>query len=245
MRMSSNWSRLPKEIGWPGVVCVSVPVVCGVRTPKASSPLPIEKPFWRTTRPGSVRGVGRGERAAHAEAREGQRRAADAQQLLARGARRVVGDDDALAGQVGDVGDVGLERRDLQLELARHVDAEVAAEQAEGVDLDVEDAEHADQVDRRAGLRLLRGRRGGRRARAALQRALGAEVQRRVLDADGDRQDEHAVLEAHVGEADARALQRQRAERQRPGRRRRARRERVEPEGLHDALEVLASPPAS
>ena len=222
MRMSSNSRTLPSLI-FPSLAVEVAAVPFGAGTPPIrSSATPSEKPLPRTTRPGMIPGavdVGSTLRPAFgsnglmiprdAELREDDRRAVDTDELLARGAGRVVLDLDALGVDRDDVGHVRLEPGDAQAELARDVDAEVAAEQAEHVDGDVEGAEDAGQVDRHA-------------ARLPPAAALpSASVAR--SSADRDREDDHAVLEAEVGEADGRALQAQRAEvddaRRRPRRR--------------------------
>ncbi len=169
------------------------------------------------------------------ERRHRDRRAVDADDLLGDRGLRVVLDLDALGLELHDAGDLRLERRDAQAELAGGVDPEVAAQQAERVDLEVERAEDAEQVDLDAAL-LLRGR--GRRRRAGRRRGL-AEREARAVDADRDRQHEHAVREADVGDADARALQRQRADADRLLGRDRARRRGRERELLLEARDVL------
>ena len=83
------------------------------------------------------------------------------------GAGGVVADDDAGGAQRGDVGDDRLERGHPQAPLAGRLDAELAAEQAEHVDGEVEGADDADQVDGDAAA-LLGGARPGASSWSAL-----------------------------------------------------------------------------
>ena len=97
------------------------------------------------------------------EPREGDVGGVDDDEPLVVGAGRVVADHDAGGAQCGDVGDDRLERGDPQAPLAGRLDAEVAAEQAEHVDGEVEGADDADQVDGDAAALLGGARPGGRR----------------------------------------------------------------------------------
>ena len=71
---------------------------------------------------------------------------------------RVVAEDDAVGGEQRDVGHLGLERGDPDAPLAGRLDPDVAAEQAERVDGEVEGALQPDQVDGDPGARLRGGR---------------------------------------------------------------------------------------
>ena len=150
--------------------------------------------------------VVRADRASHVELRERDARRVDPYELLVAPAGRVVLHEDPGGADVDDVRHVAFERRDSQRELAREAGAEVATEDAERVDRQVEGADDAGQVEADpAG--ALRGRlAGGRRARAT------AEVEAGAIEADRDRQHQHALVEADVGDPDARALQRERPE---------------------------------
>ena len=133
----------------------------------------------------------RRDRPADVELRERDADAVDPDELLVRRALRVVLDEDPGGRHVDDVLHVDLEPRDAEAELLREPDVDVAAEEPERVDLEVERPEHADEL-------------GG-------DRVAGPEDQLRAVDADRDREDEHALVEADVGERDARAEQLERA----------------------------------
>ena len=115
---------------------------------------------------------------------------------------RVVAELDALGGQRGHGGDVGLEGGDPHAPLAGRLDADVAAEQAERVDGEVEGALEADQVDADAGLP---------------RRVAPPKFEAGMVGADRDRQHQHAVGEADVGDPDGGPVDAQRAEAARPG----------------------------
>ncbi len=160
---------------------------------------------------------------AHVELREEDARAVDAHELLARGPAGSYLIWMPSRGDRDDVRDDDLEARDAEAELAGHVDPDVAAQEAEGVDGEVERAEDPDEVDGDAALRV------------AWSRVPLPSAERRAVEADRDRQHDHAVLEADVGEADRRPLQAQRPEGDGDDARRRARRRGAERERLRQA----------
>ena len=152
------------------------------------------------------------DRAGDAEAREGHGGRADLQQLLRLVLIRrrivvgVVGELDLLAGDDDDVRDLEAQAGHVEAELARHAErrGEVRGDERD-VDRDVELAQHAHELRRHAARHLSRAR-----AHHVLRAA--AEVEPDEIGADGHGQDQLAVLEAEPGEADRRALQRQRSD---------------------------------
>ena len=170
-----------------------------------------------------------------AELGEQDLRAVDPNQFLAPAGRsRQPGielDDDALGGDLDHVGHVDLEPGHAQRELAGHVHAEVAAEQAEDVELDVEGAEDPDKLRLDPAVRLLLRRR--------VLGVVAAEGERGPIHADRDRQDQHPVLEVEVRDADRWPEDLQRSDGEGLGRIGRARRRGLEREFLLETLDVL------
>ena len=130
----------------------------------------------------------------------------DAHQLLVRvEVGRVVADLDALGGDGDDVGHDDLERLHVEGSTCPAARRGTLPDSRPNTSIaEVERAEHAEQVDLHAAVRLGAGP-------GPVPPPL-AELEAGQVDTDGDREHDHAVLEPEVGEADRRALQRQRAE---------------------------------
>jgi len=156
IRRSLKTTTLPRWI-LPSPLCgvIWFPLPLGLTPPYCSSAVPIVKPFERTTRPGMmfepppVRRVDvvarvrvvRPDRAPHVQLRERDAGGVDADDFLVPRAGRVVLDEDPRRTDVDDVRHVTFERGNPERELARQARAEVAAEDAERVDRQVERAE--------------------------------------------------------------------------------------------------------
>ena len=96
------------------------------------------------------RGVVRENLAANIEGWELDLRLIHAEQFLRARASRVEGDADSRAGNLQHVRHVHFERRDVEAELARHADIDVAAQETEDIHRHIERSEDADQVRRHA-----------------------------------------------------------------------------------------------